>query len=206
EYDLATAEGVALMCLAEALLRVPDAATADLLIRDKLAAPDWARHLGHSDSLFVNAATWALLFGERLVEPPRNEGLGALLHRLAARLGAPVLRVACRRRVALLAETFVLGADLPTALRRAEPQVVAGYRHSFDMLGEAALTAADAETYLTAYRQAIRSDGQAAGAGPLEARPGVSVKLSALHPRYEFAQRAQLLAELLPRLRDLCRA
>ena len=206
EYDLTTAEGVALMCLAEALLRVPDADTADLLILDKLAAADWEQHVGHSDSLFVNAATWAVLFGEWLVEPPQRGGLGAVLHRSAARLGAPVLRGACRRVVALLGDTFVLGADLGAALRRAAPQAAAGYRHSFDMLGEAARTAADAEAYLTAYREAIHSAGAGTVAGPIEARPGVSVKLSALHPRYEFAQRTRLLDELLPRLRELCRA
>ncbi|GMU47529.1 MAG: hypothetical protein AMXMBFR26_23110 [Porticoccaceae bacterium] len=206
EYDLTSAEGAALMCLAEALLRVPDAATADRLILDKLTAPDWAQHLGHADSLFVNAASWALLFGEWLVEEPARGGLGALLHRLAARLGAPVLRGACRRMVAQIGDRFVLGADLRAALRRAAPQVAAGYRHSFDMLGEAARTAADAEAYLSAYHEAIRSVREQTAAGPIEARPGVSVKLSALHPRYEFAQRARLLDQLLPRLRELCRA
>ncbi|MGK2915232.1 MAG: trifunctional transcriptional regulator/proline dehydrogenase/L-glutamate gamma-semialdehyde dehydrogenase, partial [Porticoccaceae bacterium] len=115
EYDLSTDEGVVLMCLAEALLRVPDAATADRLIRDKLVASDWGQHLGHSDSLFVNAATWGLLFSDRLVNAPGGTGPGAILHRLAARLGEPVIRVAIRRVMALLGETFVLGRDLDEA-------------------------------------------------------------------------------------------
>jgi len=205
EYDLSTAEGVALLCLAEALLRVPDANTADLLIRDKLTAPHWEAHLGHSDSLFVNAATWALLFGERLVDVPEQGGLRGILHRLAARLGEPVIRVASRRMMAELGEVFVLGADLDEARRRAARQADAGYLHSFDMLGEAARTAADAAAYLAAYREAIAAAGALGGAS-LRERPGVSVKLSALHPRYEFAQRGRVLAELLPRLGELCRA
>ena len=205
EYDLSTAEGVALLCLAEALLRVPDADTADLLIRDKLVAPHWEAHLGHSDSLFVNATTWALLFGERLVDPPEQGGLRGVLHRLAARLGEPVIRAASRRMMTELGEVFVLGADLSEARRRALPQVAAGYRYSFDMLGEAAHTAGDAADYLAAYREAIAAASDLGGA-TLRERPGVSVKLSALHPRYEFAQRGRVLAELLPRLRELCRA
>ncbi|MGE3297726.1 MAG: bifunctional proline dehydrogenase/L-glutamate gamma-semialdehyde dehydrogenase PutA [Porticoccaceae bacterium] len=203
EYDLSTAEGIALLCLAEALLRIPDADSADLLIHEKLAAPDWARHLGHSDSLFVNATTWALLFGERLVEIPEHNGLGAVLHRLAARVGEPLIRVVARRMMRVLGEAFVLGEDLGEALRRAARQAAAGYRHSFDMLGEAARTAADAADYLAAYREAIAAAGALGGATLCE-RPGVSIKLSALHPRYEFAQRGRVLAELLPRLRLLC--
>ena len=205
EYDLSTAEGIALLCLAEALLRVPDADTADLLIREKLAAPRWERHLGHSDSLFVNAATWGLLFGERLVDIPEHGGLGAVLHRLVARIGEPVIRVVGRRMMALLGDAFVLGEDLREAGRRAARQAAAGYRHAFDMLGEAARTAAEAEAYLEAYRAAIQAAASAADATDPNARPGVSVKLSALHPRYEFAQRERVRGELLPRLRLLCR-
>ncbi|MFZ5654808.1 MAG: bifunctional proline dehydrogenase/L-glutamate gamma-semialdehyde dehydrogenase PutA [Pseudomonadota bacterium] len=204
EYDLSTAEGIALLCLAEALLRIPDTDSADLLIHEKLTAPDWARHLGHSDSLFVNATTWALLFGERLADVPEHGGLGAVLHRLAARVGEPLIRVVARRMMRVLGEAFVLGEDLDEALRRAARQAAAGYRHSFDMLGEAARTAADAADYLAAYREAIAAAGALGGATLCE-RPGVSIKLSALHPRYEFAQRGRVLAELLPRLRELCR-
>ncbi len=204
EYDLSSAEGIALLCLAEALLRVPDAETADLLIRDKLVAPDWEAHLGQSDSLFVNAATWALLFSERLVEVPDRPGWRRILHRLAARVGEPVIRAASRRMMTELGEIFVLGSDLTEARRRALPQVAQGYRYSFDMLGEAARTSADAAAYLAAYRKAIAAASGMGGATLLE-RPGVSVKLSALHPRYEFAQRGRVLTELLPRLRELCR-
>jgi len=203
EYDLSTAEGVVLMCLAEALLRVPDAATADLLIRDKLTAPNWAGHRGHSDSLFVNATTWALLFSDRLIDAPDGRGLGAVLHRVVARLGEPMIRLAIRRVMAVLGESFVLGRDLDEAMRRATAQAAEGYRHSFDMLGEAARTRASADTYLAAYQRAIGVAGRAP-AGDLLARPGVSIKLSALHPRYEFAQRERVRRELLPRLLALC--
>ncbi|MBK8131953.1 MAG: proline dehydrogenase family protein [Gammaproteobacteria bacterium] len=176
------------------------AATADLLIRDKLTAQHWDSHLGHGDSLFVNAATWALLLGDRLVDVPDGAGLGVLLHRLVARLGEPAIRVAVRRVMVALGETFVLGRDLEEATRRAAAQAAECYRHSYDMLGEAARTRAEADAYQAAYHAAIHSAGRATGSD-LQARPGVSVKLSAPHPCYEC-----VLQELLPRLLALCSA
>lgn len=175
------------------------AATADLLIRDKLTAQHWDSHLAHGDSLFVNAATWALLLGDRLVDVPDGAGPGVLLHRLVARVGEPVMRVAVHRVMVALGETFVLRRDLEEATRRAAAQAAEGYRHSYDMLGEAARTRAEADAYLAAYHAAIHSTGRATGLD-LRARPGVSVKLSAPYLRYEFAQRERVLQELLPRL------
>ncbi len=211
EYRLSTREGVALMCLAEALLRIPDPATADRLIRDKLAAADWARHLGRSEAAFVNASTWALMLTGRLLDGRADDGaagqggLAAAAHRLAARAGEPVVREALSQAMRIMGRQFVMGRTIEAALERAEGQRKRGWRHSFDMLGEAARTRADAERYMQAYAGAIAAIGRAAaGQGP-EAGPGISVKLSALHPRYEFGQRARVMAELAPRLSELCR-
>jgi RHH-type proline utilization regulon transcriptional repressor/proline dehydrogenase/delta 1-pyrroline-5-carboxylate dehydrogenase len=201
EYDLSSQEGIALMCLAEALLRIPDAGTADRLIQDKLARADWQAHLGRSGSLLVNAATFGLLLTGRLVGLDRDEarGLDEALGRVAARSGEPVVRAALREAMRFLGEQFVMGRTLEEALARAP----AGGRCSFDMLGEAALTATDAERYFTAYRDAIR---QLAGTGDVFAAHGISVKLSALHPRFEYAQTERLRAELVPRVRQLVQA
>ena len=209
QYDLSTPEGVLLMCVAEALLRIPDAATADALIRDKLSRGEWDRHLGASDSLLVNASTWGLMLTGRLARIEREDARDprAWYERFVARAGEPVVRVAVRQAMKLMAEQFVLGRTIDEAVERARSPEHAGYRHSYDMLGEAAVTAADAERYLAAYRHAIEVIGDAAGTneGSVFAQPSISVKLSALHPRYEYAQRARVFAELVPAVIALAR-
>jgi RHH-type proline utilization regulon transcriptional repressor/proline dehydrogenase/delta 1-pyrroline-5-carboxylate dehydrogenase len=206
EYALSSPEGVALMCLAEALLRIPDAETVDRLIRDKIAAADWQRHLGHSGSLFVNASTWALMLTGRLLRQDRGEGdLASALRRLVARSSEPVWRQAVTTAMRILADQFVMGRTIDAALERAREAEQHGYRHSFDMLGEAARTMADAERYRVAYESAIAAIGRAAAGRPVEAAAGISVKLSALHPRYEMAQRDRVVRELLPVLLGLAR-
>ncbi len=208
EYGLSTQEGVMLMCIAEALLRVPDNATQERLIRDKIAPADWDRHLGHSRSLFVNASTLALMLTGRVVGLRRFAGTspGALVGRLVARLGEPVVREAVGQAMKILGRQFVMGRTIDEALERARAMEARGYGYSYDMLGEAARTAADAERYFQAYRTAIAAIGEAAGGrGPVDG-PGISIKLSALHPRYEPAQRTRVMDELLPRLEALARA
>ena len=206
EYALSSDEGVALMCLAEALLRIPDAETVDRLIRDKLGEANWERHLGHSHSIFVNASTWALMLTGRLLRnEPATHDLRAALRRFAARSGEPVVRQAVTAAMRILSRQFVIGRTIAEALERARPAERQGWRHSYDMLGEAAHTAADAARYAAAYDRAIAAIGAAAaGRGPAAA-PGISVKLSALHPRFETAQRARVLAEMVPTLLDLAR-
>jgi RHH-type proline utilization regulon transcriptional repressor/proline dehydrogenase/delta 1-pyrroline-5-carboxylate dehydrogenase len=205
EFSLSSEEGVALMCLAEALLRIPDDATRDALIRDKIGGGDWAAHLGHSPSLFVNAATWGLVVTGRLSATATEGGLGAALTRLVARAGEPVIRRGMDMAMRMMGEQFVRGETIEEALKRARAMEAKGFRHSFDMLGEAAMTAGDAARYLSAYEGAIHAIGQAsAGRGIIEG-PGISIKLSALHPRYSRAQRGRVMAELLPRLLGLAR-
>src|SRR5437762_2665755 len=191
EYALSSPEGVALMCLAEALLRIPDAETVDKLIRDKIAAADWHSHLGHSGSLFVNASTWALMLTGRLLRPENENDIGDALRRLIARSSEPVWRQAVTAAMRILAGQFVMGRTIEEALDRAREPERHGYRHSYDMLGEAARTMPDAERYHAAYAHAIAAIGGAAAAASVEAAPGISVKLSALHPRYDMAQRAK---------------
>jgi RHH-type proline utilization regulon transcriptional repressor/proline dehydrogenase/delta 1-pyrroline-5-carboxylate dehydrogenase len=219
EYHLGSREGIILMCLAEALLRIPDAATADRLIADKIPAGDWEEHLGEADSLLVNASTWGLMLTGRLVEIDRREvgSVRTWFGRLASRIGEPVARSALRQAMRILGHQFVMGRTIEEALQRAAEEP--GYRYSFDMLGEAAITAAEAQRYFEKYRHAIASIGahvralEPAGAttadvgqfATLAARPGISVKLSALHPRYEPAQRERVQRELLPRLAELVR-
>ncbi|HVB18631.1 MAG TPA: bifunctional proline dehydrogenase/L-glutamate gamma-semialdehyde dehydrogenase PutA [Stellaceae bacterium] len=205
EYALSSPEGVALMCLAEALLRIPDAETVDRLIRDKIAAADWHRHLGHSASLFVNASTWALMLTGRLLRPdhvgPGGEAdLASALRRLVARSSEPVWRQAVTAAMRILADQFIMGRTIEEALARAENAERHGYRHSYDMLGEAARTMQDAAHYRAAYERAIGALGKAASGRPIDSAPGISVKLSALHPRYETAQRERVMRELLPSL------
>ncbi len=206
EYELSSREGVVLMCLAEALLRIPDAETANLLIKDKLAGADWQKHLGSSESLFVNASTWALMLTGRIIRLDQSaEDLGGVLRRLVARSGEPVIRQAVTQAMRILGRQFVMGRDIGEALDRARAAEKRGYRYSYDMLGEAARTAADAERYDRSYRAAIAAIGAAAaGRGPIEG-PGISVKLSALHPRYEFAQSRRAMEELAPRVAALAR-
>jgi RHH-type proline utilization regulon transcriptional repressor/proline dehydrogenase/delta 1-pyrroline-5-carboxylate dehydrogenase len=199
QFSLATREGLALMCLAEALLRTPDAGTRDRLIAEKIGGADWAAHLGRSDSLFVNASTWGLMLTGKLIdveEEPRTDPAG-WLRRLTQRIGEPVARQAVATAVRIMGEQFVLGRTIGDALRRADKE---GYLCSFDMLGEGARTAADAARYERIYADAIEAVGQVAkGAGPALGH-GVSVKLSALHPRYEAVQEARLCDELYPRI------
>ena len=200
EFALSSQEGVALMCLAEALLRIPDAATRDALIRDKVARGDWQAHLGQSPSLFVNAAAWGLLITGRLVATHSEATLGQSLTRLIGKGGEPLIRTGVDRAMRLMGEQFVTGETIDEALRNARPREAEGFRYSYDMLGEAALTAADAARYLAAYEQAIDAIGRAAGGRGLIDGPGISIKLSALHPRYSRAQKGRVLAELYPRL------
>ncbi len=203
EYALSSQEGVALMCLAEALLRIPDDATRDALIRDKIGGGDWQAHLGRSPSVFVNAATWGLLLTGRLAATHSESGLSAALTRLVAKGGEPVIRHGVNLAMRLMGEQFVAGQTIAEALARGRPQEARGFRHSYDMLGEAAVTAPQAARYLADYEAAIRAIGRAsAGRGVLEG-PGISVKLSALHPRYSRAQRERVEGELYPRLKAL---
>ena len=204
EYELSNQEGVVLMCLAEALLRIPDAQTANRLIRDKIGEADWRGHLGHGDSLLVNAGTWALLLTGRVVKVDDEVGdIGSYLHRLVAKSGETLIRQALIQAMRILGSHFVLGRTISEALDRAGEGEAKGYRYSFDMLGESAHTDADAKFYVKAYGQAISAIGaHAAGRGPIEG-PGISVKLSALHPRFGFVQRRRVMDELVPRLQGL---
>ena len=204
EYDLSSEEGVLLMCLAEALLRIPDDETAERLIADHLARGQWDAHLGASSSLLVNASTWGLLLtGQMLSADVLAPGAEKLLHRLVARIGEPVARVVIRQAMRLLAGQFVMGRDMHEALRRTG-SYPPGTLFSFDCLGESAMCREDAAGYLAAYRDAIEQLGRTVRDDtPLYRRPGISIKLSALHPRYEFAQRDRVLKELLPRLEVL---
>jgi RHH-type proline utilization regulon transcriptional repressor/proline dehydrogenase/delta 1-pyrroline-5-carboxylate dehydrogenase len=202
EFSLGTQEGLALMCLAEALLRIPDQITQDALIAEKIGSADWASHLGHSDSLFVNASTWGLMLTGRLVEvdPDAKRDLRGFIKRTAGRLGEPVIRAAVARAIGIMGEQFVLGRTIQAALKRAKSEKLLC---SFDMLGEGARTVADAARYEQSYAAAIDTVGRASnGAGP-EAGHGVSVKLSALSPRFEAVQAARVWEELYPRLRRL---
>lgn len=207
EYDLSSEEGVVLMCLAEALLRIPDRHTADRLIHDKLSQADWARHLGHSESLLVNAGTWGLLLTGRLVRLADDtvNDVGALLGRMVARSGEPLVRLALKEAMGIMAHQFVMGRTIEEAIAH-RPEAGITARYSYDMLGEAALCEEDAERYLAAYEQAIDAIGrQGAQGGELFDAPGISVKLSALHPRFEWFQRQRVRAELVPRLERLAR-
>ncbi|WP_037989442.1 bifunctional proline dehydrogenase/L-glutamate gamma-semialdehyde dehydrogenase PutA [Tepidiphilus margaritifer] len=204
EFSLSSREGVALMCLAEALLRIPDVATRDALIRDKLARGQWREHLGRSRSIFVNAAAWGLVVTGKLVALAEEKALSSALTRLLARGGEPLVRKGLDVAMRLLGETFVTGRTIEEALERVQPLEQKGFRYSFDMLGEAAMTAQDAARYLADYEHAIHAIGRRdAGRGVVDGN-GISVKLSALHPRYHWSQPDRVLAELLPRLLQLC--
>jgi RHH-type proline utilization regulon transcriptional repressor/proline dehydrogenase/delta 1-pyrroline-5-carboxylate dehydrogenase len=203
EYSLSSQEGIALMCLAEALLRIPDAPTRDRLIRDKIANGDWQAHLGHSPSPFVNAATWGLVITGRLTASASETGLASALTRLIAHGGEPLIRAGTDLAMRMLGEHFVSGRTIEEALANSRRMEARGYRYSYDMLGEAAVTAADAARYLAAYEDAIHAIGRHAdGRGPCEG-PGISIKLSALHPRYGRMQRRRVLTELAPRMKHL---
>ncbi len=199
EYGLGTAEGVALLCLAEALLRIPDAATADALIEDRVAAADWQKHLGHGDSLAVNPSAWAFMLTGRVLA---MDDVAGVIGSVIRRLGEPVIRTALRRGMRVLARQFVMGRTIEEALARADRRS----RHSFDMLGEAAKTHADAERYRLAYLHAIGAIGRSAAERGSIIGPGISVKLSALHPRYEPLQAARCVPALIGTLTSLALA
>ena len=203
EYGLSTDEGIALMCLAEALLRVPDAETVDDLIEDKIAPSSWGRHLGKSASSLVNASTWALLLTGRVLDDGASKGMAQVLHGVVKRLGEPVIRAAVKAAMKELGNQFVLGETIGQALRRGRDTEREGFTYSYDMLGEAALTAADTRYFFDAYANAIRALGEHAASSDIRDNPGISIKLSALHPRYEFGQRARVMTELVERIAAL---
>src|SRR5690349_8346426 len=199
EYSLSSQEGVALMCLAEALLRIPDDDTRDALIRDKISEGDWRSHLGGSKSLFVNAATWGLVVTGKLTSTVNDRSLSAALTRLIARAGEPVIRCGVDMAMRMMGEQFVTGETIDEALKRSRTLEAKGFRYSYDMLGEAATTAKDAERYYRDYETAIHAIGKASAGRGIYEGPGISIKLSALHPRYARAQAERVMAELLDR-------
>ena len=207
EYDLSSQEGVVLMCMAEALLRIPDAETADKLIRDKISLANWEEHLGGSESLFVNASTWGLMLTGRVMNLDRTwqDEFGRIAGRLISRAGEPIIRQAMTHAMRIMGKQFVMGRTIGEALERARESETRGYRHSYDMLGEAARTMADADGYMADYENAIDKVGAAAPDVDLFAKPSISVKLSALHPRYEVAEADRVMAELAPRFLELAR-
>ncbi len=203
EFALSSKEGLALMVLAEALLRVPDARTADRFIEDRLGQGDFVHHETRSSAFLVNASAWALGMSARVIQP--GETPQGTIGRLVKRLGVPAVRAATRQAMRLMGSHFVLGETIEQALARAHPDSACAPRYSYDMLGEGARTAADAERYFNAYASAIDAIGRAAGRRPLPDRPGISVKLSALHPRYEAVSHGRVMAELVPKLIALAR-
>lgn len=205
EYSLSSEEGVVLMCLAEALLRIPDAETADRLIADKVGGKDWERHLGQSESLFVNASAWGLMLTGRFVDLGKiaRSDVSSYVKKLVTRSGEPIIRNAMKQAMRIMGKQFVLGRTIGEALSIAAPLEAEGYRFSYDMLGEAAFTMEDARRYLASYRNALATVGARALGSDIFARPSISVKLSALHPRYEEKQEQRVMAELLPRLVEL---
>ena len=204
EYGLSTREGVALMCLAEAMLRVPDAETMDALIEDKIAPSDWGKHLGSASSSLVNASTWALMLTGNVLED-QQPGLAGVLRGAIKRLGEPIIRTAVGQVMKEMGRQFVLGETITKALARARDWEAQGFTYSYDMLGEAAMTAADATRYAQSYSDAIATISDACTKGSVEENPGISIKLSALHPRYEVAQEHRVMAELVPVVLGLAR-
>jgi RHH-type proline utilization regulon transcriptional repressor/proline dehydrogenase/delta 1-pyrroline-5-carboxylate dehydrogenase len=203
EFALSTKEGLAMMVLAEALLRVPDARTADQFIEDKLGQGDFVHHETRSSAFLVNASAWALGMSARVIQP--GEIPQGTIGRLTKRLGAPAVRAATRQAMRLMGSHFVLGETIEAALARAQTHSARSPRYSFDMLGEGARTAPDAARYFNSYASAIEAIGRAADDRPLPDRPGISVKLSALHPRFEALSHQRVMTELVPRLIDLAR-
>ncbi len=203
QFSLSSEEGVALMCLAEALLRIPDSQTADRLIADKISKGDWRSHLGGSPSMFVNAATWGLLITGKLVSTNSENSLSSALTKLISKGGEPLIRKGVDVAMRMLGNQFVTGQTIDEALKNSRENEKRGYRYSYDMLGEAALTEADAAAYYRSYEVAIHAIGQASAGRGIKNGPGISVKLSALHPRYSRAQEQRVMTELLPRLKQL---
>ncbi|MEM5313601.1 bifunctional proline dehydrogenase/L-glutamate gamma-semialdehyde dehydrogenase PutA [Paraburkholderia sp. JHI869] len=203
EFSLDSREGIALMCLAEAMLRIPDTQTRNQLIRDKIVDADWRAHVGKSPSMFVNATAWGLLVTGKLLKQPDENALAEALTRVVRKGGEAVVRAGVAYAMRMLGKQFVTGQTIEEAIGAAKGRESGGYRYSYDMLGEAALTDEDAQAYFESYRHAIEAIGKdAQGRGPIDG-PGVSVKISGLHPRYELAQRDRVLAELYPRLLEL---
>lgn len=205
EFSLSSQEGVALMCLAEALLRIPDRPTRDALIRDKIAHGDWRSHMGESSSLFVNAATWGLLITGKLVAVHSEQSLSSALTRIIGKGGEPLIRKGVNIAMRMMGEQFVAGQTISAALANSRKLEEKGFRYSYDMLGEAATTAADARRYFVSYEQSIHAIGKAAQNRGIYEGPGISIKLSALHPRYARVQRDRVMTELLPRVLELAR-
>lgn len=208
QYDLSSEEGIALMCLAEALLRIPDKDTIDRIISDKLSTVDWYQHLNNKNSLFVNAATWSLMLTGKIFGPTLNneQNLTAALKRLFSSAGEAVIRPIILQGMKIIGKQFVMGTTIEEALERAKKLESIGYRYSYDMLGEAARTAEDTEKYCKSYQEAITAIGKVSqNLDPING-PGISIKLSALHPRYELAKRERVFNELVPRLLSLAEA
>lgn len=203
EFSLSSQEGIALMCLAEALLRIPDQATRNILIRDKIHQGNWKKHLGHSQLIFVNAAAWGLMLTGKLLQTPQQHSLSGLLTRLLARSGRGIIAKAVDAAMRMMGEQFVTGENIAAALNHAEPLQQKGFRYSYDMLGEAAVTAQDAERYYQDYSNAIHAIGQASAGQDVYSGAGISIKLSALHPRYQRAQIARVHRELYPKVLKL---
>ncbi|MTH76112.1 bifunctional proline dehydrogenase/L-glutamate gamma-semialdehyde dehydrogenase PutA [Paracoccus aestuariivivens] len=204
EYGLSTREGVALMCLAEAMLRVPDRDTIDALIEDKIAPSDWGKHLGEASSSLVNASTWALMLTGKVLDD-NHGGIAGTLRGAIRRLGEPVIRAAVGRAMKEMGRQFVLGETISKALDNATTREKQGFTYSYDMLGEAAMTEADAKRYARSYSDAIAAIAKACDKGSVQMNPGISIKLSALHPRYEVAQEERVMAELVPVVQKLAR-
>ena len=202
EYGLSSDEGVALMCLAESLLRVPDAATMDALIEDKIAPSEWGKHLGESHSTLVNASTWALFVTGQVLDEP-GKGVAGVLRGAIKRLGEPVIRQAVARIMREMGQQFVLGQTIHKAIKRAKTLEAHSYSYSYDMLGEAAVNDADARSYHVAYADAISQIAKAALGDDNRTNPGISIKLSALHPTYDLLHRDQVMRDLVPRARSL---
>lgn len=208
KYDLSSQEGIMLMCIAEALLRIPDSDTADELIADKLSMANWSEHVGTSDSMFVNASTWGLMLTGRVLRL-EDQVIGnpmSVFDRLVSRAGEPVVRAAMRSAMKIMGHQFVMGRDIRSAIKRSLKGDNKGYRYSFDMLGEAALTAKDAGRYFDTYYDAIGKIGESSKVSDVFAAPSISVKLSALYPRYEFARRREVLDQLAPKVLALAQA
>lgn len=203
EFSLSSQEGIALMCLAEALLRIPDKATRDLLIRDKINQGNWKEHLGQSQLMFVNAAAWGLMLTGKLMETPQQKSLSSLLTGILARSGRGIIRKAVDVAMRMMGEQFVTGETIDEALKNAERLEEKGFRYSYDMLGEAALTDPDAERYYQDYQNAIHAIGQASQDKDVYDGPGISIKLSALHPRYQRAQMDRVQDELYGKMLKL---
>jgi RHH-type proline utilization regulon transcriptional repressor/proline dehydrogenase/delta 1-pyrroline-5-carboxylate dehydrogenase len=203
EFSLSSQEGVALMCLAEALLRIPDRVTRDALIRDKISQGNWSSHIGQSPSMFVNAATWGLMLTGKLVGTSSEKSMSAALTRMIGRGGEPLIRKGVDMAMRVLGEQFVTGETISAALANSRKAEARGFQFSYDMLGEAATTAADAQRYCGLYEQAIHAIGKSGARRGIYEGPGISIKLSALHPRYARAKMDRVMAELLPRIRHL---